>query len=122
MFFVTTQVAGFGVQGSENPVGLAPKFSLSCRMDDWGRRRSGLGNCFFPEPRTLNSLYLSSNCFSMVTTQVSGFRVQAINEGRRHDSRHPLSCLPAEGSAQAGTNGAGGDQASATAFFLNPEP
>jgi hypothetical protein len=24
MFFVTTQVAGFGVQGSENPVGLAP--------------------------------------------------------------------------------------------------
>jgi hypothetical protein len=28
-FFVTAQVAGFGVQGSENPVGLAPKFSLS---------------------------------------------------------------------------------------------
>jgi hypothetical protein len=31
-----------------------------------------------------------------------------------------LACLPAEGS-QAGTIGAGGDQAPATASFLNPE-
>ena len=27
--------------------------SASSRMDNWGRRRSGPGNCFFPEPRTL---------------------------------------------------------------------
>jgi hypothetical protein len=48
----------------------------------------------------------------IVTTQVSGFRVQAINEGLRHTSRHPLEW----------TIGAGGDQTPATASFLNPEP
>jgi hypothetical protein len=44
--------------------------------------------------------------------QVSGFRVQAINEGRRHSSRH----------SHAWTIGAGVNQAPATASFLNPEP
>jgi hypothetical protein len=48
----------------------------------------------------------------MVTPQVTGFRVQAINEGRRFGSRY----------SPAWTVGIGGDQASATASFPNPEP
>ena len=51
-------------------------------------------------------------CLMGVTTQVSGLRVQAINEEGRHSSRH----------APAWTMGAGGDQAPAIASFLNPEP
>ena len=63
-------------------------------------------------------IYLSQPFFNTlpeagnVTTQVSGFRVQAINKGRRHSSPHP----------PAWTMGAGGDQAPATASFLNLEP
>jgi len=82
-FFVTAQVAGFGVQGSENPVGLAPKFSLSYRTDGWGRRRSDPGNCFFPEPRTLNPLYLSSNnlncCLALIFRAFFGERTLKKN-------------------------------------------
>jgi hypothetical protein len=46
------------------------------------------------------------------TPQVSGFRVQEMKEGRRRSFRHP----------PAWAIGAGGDQAPATAFLLNPEP
>jgi hypothetical protein len=47
-----------------------------------------------------------------VTAQVSGFRVQAINEERGHGSIHPATW----------TIGAGGDPTPATTSFLNPEP
>ena len=47
-----------------------------------------------------------------VPSQVSGFRVQAINEDRRHNPRPPPACR----------NRASCDQAPATASFLNSEP
>jgi hypothetical protein len=52
--------------------------------------------------------------------RVREFRVQKIHEGYRHRFRHPPARLPAEGSAQAETIGASGNQAPATASFLNP--
>jgi hypothetical protein len=60
------------IDGEGSPVSIPPDSYLVCRRETNGsdfsivlpvaliRRRSGTGNCFFLEPRTLNLRHLSS--------------------------------------------------------------